>query len=76
VAASTAVFMLVHGLRDWPAVIVCGITYCLLVGYTNNSRRRLGLGPVIWAHGITNGALWAYTVYMHLNQGGDWRFFV
>jgi hypothetical protein len=30
---------------------------------------RLGLGPVVWSHGITNALLWAYTVW-----GGDWRF--
>lgn len=63
VAASTAVFCLAHAPRDWPACIVCGVAYCLLVGYTNNPRRRLGLGPVIWAHGITNALLWAYAVY-------------
>lgn len=28
-----------------------------------------GLGPVIWAHGITNALLWVYTVYTN-----DWQF--
>lgn len=76
IAASTFVFMLVHAPRDYPAVIVCGITYCLVVGITNNSKRRLGLGPVIWTHAITNAALWVYTVYYHFTGAADWRFFV
>lgn len=73
VAASTAVFVAVHHPRDWPACFVCGIVYCLVVGAT----RTRGLGPVIWTHGITNAALWAYTVYIHnTTEGGSpiWRF--
>lgn len=66
VAASTFVFMLNHGLRDWPGTIVCGVAYCLLVGWTG---REKGLGPVVWAHGLTNALLWGYTLWT-----GDWQF--
>lgn len=65
VAASTLVFGISHQPRDYAGVVVCGVAYCLLVGAT----ARKGLGPVIWAHGITNALLWAYTV-----RTGDWRF--
>lgn len=71
VVISTAIFMLNHALRDWPAIWICGISYCLLVYWTG---RRHGLGPVIWAHGLTNACLWAYTIWMHLSGSGDWRF--
>ncbi len=66
IAASTFVFMLNHGVRDWPGAVACGIAYCLLVGWTG---REKGLGPVIWAHGITNALLWGYVV-----ATGDWQF--
>lgn len=65
VAASTVLFMLGHLPRDWPGTIVCGIAYCLLLAAT----ARKGLGPVIWAHGITNALLWGYTL-----ASGDWQF--
>lgn len=65
VAASTFVFMIGHVPRDWPGTIVCGVAYCLLLAAT----RRHGLGPVIWAHGITNALLWGWTLYTD-----DWRF--
>lgn len=65
VVASTFVFMIHHVMRDWPGCIVCGIAYCFLLAVT----RRKGLGPVCWAHGITNALLWGYTL-----QTGDWRF--
>ncbi len=65
VLISTAIFTSYHLPRDWPAAIVCGIAYCLLLAVT----RRKGLGPVIWAHGITNALLWAYTL-----RTGDWQF--
>jgi hypothetical protein len=65
VAASTFVFMTNHSWRDYPGTIACGIAYCLLLWAT----RHKGLGPVIWAHGITNALLWAYTMHT-----GDWRF--
>jgi len=73
VVASTIVFVAVHHPRDWPACFICGIVYCLVVGAT----RSRGLGPVIWTHGITNAALWAYTLYMHYTtEAGSqlWRF--
>jgi hypothetical protein len=79
VCASTLIFMFGHVQRDWPGAIVCGLAYCLLLAATNRSadtraghagRSGLGLGPVIWAHAITNALLWAYTV-----QTRDWRFF-
>ncbi len=69
VLASTFVFMLVHAPADYPGAFVCGIAYCLLVGATNTSGRKLGLGPVIWAHAITNACLWAYVVWSQ-----DWYF--
>jgi len=65
VAASTFVFMLSHVPRDWPGIWVCGVAYCLLLAAT----ARRGLGPVVWAHGITNALLWVYTVWT-----GDWQF--
>ena len=57
-AASTAVFMLVHITADWPGAILCGVTWCLLL----NRTRHLGLGPVIWSHAIVNLLLWLYVV--------------
>ena len=45
--------------------VVCGVAYCLLLMVT----RKKGLGPVIWAHGITNALLWVYTI-----QTDVWRF--
>jgi membrane protease YdiL (CAAX protease family) len=65
VTVSTLVFMVNHQMRDWPGTIVCGLAYCLLLAAT----ARKGLGPVVWAHGITNALLWAYTLY-----SGDWQF--
>jgi len=65
VIASTFVFMLSHLMRDWPGIWVCGVAYCLLLAATANR----GLGPVIWAHGLTNALLWAYTAWT-----GDWQF--
>lgn len=69
VAASTFIFMLGHIQRDWPGTIACGVAYCALLWWTNRRNTQLGLGPVIWAHGITNALLWAYTL-----QSGDWQF--
>lgn len=65
VFASTFIFTLSHGIRDWPGCVVCGVAYCLILAAT----RHKGLGPVCWAHGITNALLWVYTV-----QAGDWQF--
>lgn len=58
-----------HFPRDWPGTVACGLLYCVVLWATNASPRPCGLGPVIWAHGITNGALWVYTIYTT-----DWRF--
>ncbi len=79
IAASTLVFMLSHQLRDWPGCIACGVVWCWLVWHTNrgsgsevrgsDSGPSLGLGPVIWSHGITNALLWLYTITWN-----DWRF--
>lgn len=73
VAVSTGVFMLNHMPRDWMGCIACGVVWCWLLWYTNRSRRwrdrPLGLGPIVWSHGITNAALWAWTLYT-----GDWQF--
>ncbi|MCC7409126.1 MAG: CPBP family intramembrane metalloprotease [Phycisphaeraceae bacterium] len=66
VIASTLVFMSAHIPRDWPAVWVCGIAYCLLLRATAQKHR---LGPVIWAHAITNALLWLYTL-----TTADWQF--
>lgn len=71
VAASTFIFMLNHVPRDWVGCIVCGVLWCLMVKWTNHEgrKRKLGLGPVIWSHGLTNALLWWYTL-----AGGDWQF--
>jgi hypothetical protein len=71
VAASTFVFMLNHIPRDYLGCIVCGVLWCLMVKWTNSEgrKRKLGLGPVIWSHGLTNAFLWGYTLY-----SGDWQF--
>jgi len=65
VAASTAVFMLVHTTADWPGAILCGVTWCILLHRT----RHLGLGPTIWSHAIVNLLLWLYVV-----SQGAWQF--
>ncbi len=65
VTASTIVFAAHHAVRDWPGCVVCALAYCLLLSVT----RQKGLGPVCWAHGITNALLWAYTL-----QTNDWQF--
>lgn len=71
VAASTFIFMLNHVPRDWVGCIVCGVLWCLMVKWTNGEgrKRKLGLGPVIWSHGLTNALLWWYTI-----ASGDWQF--
>lgn len=77
VAASTAVFMVSHTVRDWPGAIVCGVAWCALVWWTNrpgaggsgHERPALGLGPVIWSHALTNVLLWGWCVWT-----GEWFF--
>lgn len=60
VTASTFIFMVHHLPRDWPGTIVCGLVWCWLLWHTNRGGRSLGLGPIVWSHGITNAALWAW----------------
>lgn len=71
VMVSTGVFMLGHLPRDYAGAVACGLAYCLVVWATNRpgKGKGRGLGPVIWAHAITNALLWVYTV-----RTGDWRF--
>ena len=72
VAASTLVFTMNHLPRDWTACVLTGVVWCLLVWWTNRSRdeaRRLGLGPVVWSHGLINAMLWGYCLW-----SGDMQF--
>lgn len=80
VFASTVIFMLAHARRDYLGCIACGLVWCWLVWITNKPRKgetwadqppggRTGIGPIAWSHGITNAALWAWTI-----QTGDWQF--
>lgn len=79
---STVFFMFNHARVDWPGCVLCGAAYCWLVHVTHRrtlapgtpapgatSAPAIGLGPVIWAHGITNALLWTYCVIYR-----DWRF--
>lgn len=61
--------ILSHGIRDWPGTIVCAFTFGFVVYWTNRGDKKLGLGPAVWTHAITNAGLWAYTIY-----ADDWRF--
>lgn len=71
VAASTLIFTVHHAPIDYPGCIVCSIAYCLLL----RSTAHKGLGPVCWAHGITNATLWFYTLYTHFyTPTPDWQF--
>jgi len=80
VAVSTVIFMLAHTQRDYLGCVACGVVWCWLVWWTNRPRTgetwadqpaggRYGLGPIVWSHGITNAALWAWTLWT-----GDWQF--
>lgn len=80
VAASTFVFMVHHVPRDWLGCIACGVVWCWLLWYTNRgalnpaaaagkTKPALGLGPIVWSHGLTNAFLWAYTLW-----SDDWQF--
>ena len=80
VAVSTAVFMLSHQRRDWAGCIACGVVWCLMLWWTNRPRKgqtwsdmpeggRMGLGPIVWSHGITNAVLWIWTIHY-----SDWQF--
>ncbi len=65
VIATSGLWMFAHLPRDWPATFLCGVIYCGVLWAT----AKRGLGPVIWTHGITNAALWFYTLHT-----GDWQF--
>jgi len=67
--ASTIVFTMRHAPRDYAACLMCAFAYCYLLWVTNRGEDKHGLGPVIWAHRITNALLWVYTV-----NSGDWQF--
>ena len=54
-----------HLPRDWPGTVLCVLTFSAVLYLT----ARRGLGPVIWAHGLTNALLWAYVIW-----SGDWQF--
>jgi hypothetical protein len=70
VVASTFIFTVNHTIRDWPGCIVCALVWCALLWYTNRpGKKQLGLGPIIWSHGLCNALLWAYTIYTD-----DWQF--
>ena len=73
VVASTVVFAASHAPRDWAGCAACGVVWCWLLWYTNRSRawrdRPLGLGPICWSHGITNAALWGWTLWAN-----DWTY--
>ncbi len=70
---STIIFTASHLPRDWPGCVACGLVWCCMVWLTNKpsrpEARRLGLGPVIWSHGLVNALLWA-----HAWASGDWQF--
>lgn len=63
--ASTFLFASYHAPRDWAGCVVCAAAYCALLRFT----RDKGLGPIVWAHGVTNAALWGYVWIT-----GDWQF--
>jgi len=69
VVASTLIFTASHLPRDWPGAVACGLVWCGLLWWTNRGDRKLGLGPVIWSHALTNALLWGYTLITW-----DWQF--
>jgi len=88
IVASTIVFMLSHGMRDWPGCIACGVVWCWLVWWTNRPRKKLG---ETWASitaesgGRGRGrcglgpVIWSHGITNALLWGytvafGDWRF--
>lgn len=73
IAISTAVFMLAHHPRDYLGCILCGVVWCVMAKYTNRGEKKLGLGPVIWSHAITNALLWVWAVY-GFDGTGNWHY--
>ncbi len=71
--ASTVIFTMSHVPRDYLGCVACGVVWCAMVWWHNRpalpEHKRLGLGPVIWSHAITNGLLWWYSW-----GTGDWQF--
>jgi membrane protease YdiL (CAAX protease family) len=65
VVLSTMAFTIGHAMRDWPGAVACSLIYIAVLRMT----RDKGLGPVIWAHGLTNALLWGYCLYY-----SDWLF--
>lgn len=61
--------LLSHLIRDWPGTVACGLLFIWVTWLTNRGERKMGLGPVIWAHGITNAMIVWYTI-----QYNDWQF--
>jgi len=57
-------FMLVHGMADWPAALLCGIIYNFVAVRTGS------LGACVLAHAVTNLGLGAYI--MTTQQWGFW----
>ncbi len=69
VTVSSLLWCLSHVSRDWLGTLVCGVGYAIVIWAANRRGKKRGLGPAIWAHGITNAALWGYTLLQN-----DWRF--
>jgi CAAX prenyl protease-like protein len=57
-------FMLVHGMADWPAALLCGIIYNFVAVRTGS------LGACVLAHAVTNLGLGVYI--MATRQWGFW----
>jgi len=57
-------FMLVHGMADWPAALICGVIYNFVAVRTGS------LGACVLAHGVTNLGLGLYI--MATRQWGFW----
>lgn len=57
-------FMLVHGMADWPAALLCGVIYNFVAVRTGS------LGACVLAHAVTNFGLGAYI--MTTRQWGFW----
>ena len=86
IVASTIVFMLSHGMRDWPGCIACGVVWCWLVWWTNRPRKKLGeTWASITAESGGRGrcglgpVIWSHGITNALLWGytvafGDWRF--
>ncbi len=86
IVASTLVFMLSHGMRDWLGCMACGVVWCGLVWWTNRPRKKLG---ETWASisAQTGGrgrcglgpVIWSHGITNALLWGytvafNDWRF--